>query len=89
MNSVRLSWLVRRRVAFPAPPGSTGREAVAPGDVISGQRVAVVPGREYDATIQSADIDGDGQAELLARSAGGIVVSKCDNATHRGDSTYW
>jgi hypothetical protein len=33
---------------------------------------------EYYETIQCADIDGDGQAELIARSAGGIMAWKYD-----------
>ncbi|HVK06763.1 MAG TPA: FG-GAP-like repeat-containing protein [Armatimonadaceae bacterium] len=36
---------------------------------------------KYYATIQTADIDGDGRAELLARDAGGIVAYKYDPAT--------
>ncbi|HZR40064.1 MAG TPA: phosphatidylinositol-specific phospholipase C domain-containing protein, partial [Ktedonobacteraceae bacterium] len=38
---------------------------------------------QYYSTIQSADIDGDGQVELLARGASGIRVWKCDGTTHQ------
>ncbi|HEX5692802.1 MAG TPA: FG-GAP-like repeat-containing protein, partial [Roseiflexaceae bacterium] len=36
---------------------------------------------EYYSTIQCADIDGDGRAELLARGWGGITVYQCDPTT--------
>jgi hypothetical protein len=36
---------------------------------------------QYYATIQLADIDGDGQAELLGRWAGGMLVNHFDTAT--------
>ena len=36
---------------------------------------------QYYATIQLADIDGDGQAELMGRWAGGILVNHFDRAT--------
>src|SRR5206468_1397275 len=39
-------------------------------------------GPHYYATIRCADIDGDGRAELLARSGVGIHVYKCDPASH-------
>lgn len=35
----------------------------------------------YYATIQLADIDGDGRAELLGRGPGGILVNHFDTAT--------
>jgi hypothetical protein len=37
---------------------------------------------QYYATIQLADIDGDGQAELLGRWAGGILVNHFDTTSH-------
>ena len=39
--------------------------------------------RQYYSTIQCADIDGDGQDELLARSSSGISVWKYNNDTSR------
>jgi hypothetical protein len=54
---------------------------------------------QYYATIQLADIDGDGQAELLGRWAGGIQVNHFDTATESwvarrpgpplSDSAHW
>jgi hypothetical protein len=38
---------------------------------------------QYYSTIRCADLDGDGQAELLARGAGGISIWKCDKTTHQ------
>ena len=37
---------------------------------------------QYYTTIQTADIDGDKKAELIARAAAGIVISKYDPDTH-------
>jgi hypothetical protein len=37
---------------------------------------------QYYATIQLADIDGDGRAELIGRGPGGILVNRFDTATH-------
>ncbi|HZR39470.1 MAG TPA: VCBS repeat-containing protein, partial [Ktedonobacteraceae bacterium] len=37
---------------------------------------------QYYSTIHSADLDGDGQAELLARASGGISVWKCNKASY-------
>ena len=54
---------------------------------------------QYYATIQLADIDGDGQAELLGRWAGGVLVNHFDTATESwvarrpgpplSDSAHW
>lgn len=38
---------------------------------------------EYYETIQTADVDGDGRAELLARGAGGLHVLRWDSADSR------
>ncbi len=37
---------------------------------------------QYYATIQLADIDGDGRAELIARGPSGILVNRFDSASH-------
>jgi len=37
---------------------------------------------QYYATIQLADIDGDGRPELIARGPGGILVNHFDTATN-------
>jgi hypothetical protein len=54
---------------------------------------------QYYATIQLADIDGDGQAELMGRWAGGVQVNHFDTATDSwvarrpgpplSDSAHW
>jgi len=44
---------------------------------------------QFYLTIQLADIDGDGQAELLARGAGGIVAAHFDKGTQQWSALPW
>jgi hypothetical protein len=45
--------------------------------------------QQYYATIQYADVDGDGRAELVARGSAGIHVYRCDPASHTWSGPFY